>query len=81
MIDSTDYQVGQDNVSKWGMDVHNTVFVASVGFISSLHHQFFLHCLLTSKIDHQGCPNASDFLFMWGANIMLFCCYKYAHLR
>ncbi len=30
-IDSTDYQVGQDNITKWGMDVHNTVFTASAG--------------------------------------------------
>ena len=30
-IESTDYEVGQDNISKWGMDVHNTVFIASVG--------------------------------------------------
>jgi len=25
-IDTTDYQVGQDNVQKWGFDVHNPVF-------------------------------------------------------
>jgi len=30
-IDSTDYQVGQDNVSKWGMDIHSNVFSVSVG--------------------------------------------------
>lgn len=30
-IDSTDYTVGQDNVQKWGFDVHNVVFVTSAG--------------------------------------------------
>jgi len=32
-IDSTDYTVGQDNVQKWGFDVHNPVFGVSAGFI------------------------------------------------
>lgn len=30
-IDSTDYQIGQDNIQKWGLDVHNAVFSASAG--------------------------------------------------
>ena len=25
-IDTTDYRVGQDNVQKWGFDIHNPVF-------------------------------------------------------
>lgn len=29
-IDSTDYTVGQDNVQKWGFDVHNPVFLVLV---------------------------------------------------
>ncbi|EJD0683243.1 BCCT transporter [Vibrio parahaemolyticus] len=33
-IDSTDYTVGQDNVQKWGFDVHNPVFGISAGFIA-----------------------------------------------
>lgn len=28
-IDSTDYTVGQDNVQKWGFDVHNPVLVSA----------------------------------------------------
>lgn len=32
-IDSTDYTVGQDNVQKWGFDVHNPVFGISAGLI------------------------------------------------
>lgn len=33
-IDSTDYTVGQDNVQKWGFDVHNPVFGISAGLIA-----------------------------------------------
>ncbi len=32
-IDSTDYTVGQDNVQKWGLDIHNSVFGISAGLI------------------------------------------------
>ena len=32
-IDNTDYTVGQDNVQKWGFDVHNPVFGISAGLI------------------------------------------------
>ena len=74
-IDSTDYQVGQDNINKWGMDVHNTVFTASAG-LSIL----FIVTLLTlapgdakAAIDSiKGAVLSNfDFLFMWGANILL----------
>ena len=34
-IDSTDYTVGQDNVQKWGFDVHNPVLVS---VLVSLHY-------------------------------------------
>ena len=33
-IDNTDYTVGQDNVQKWGFDVHNPVFGISAGLIA-----------------------------------------------
>ena len=74
-IDSTDYQVGQDNVSKWGMDVHNTVFVASVG----LSLLFIITLLALPPADAKAAIDSIkgavlskfDFLFMWGANIML----------
>lgn len=46
-IDNTDYTVGQDNVQKWGVDVHNPVFGISAGLIAA-----FL--LLTVLVDaHQ----------------------------
>ena len=32
-IDNTDYTVGQDNIQKWGFDVHNPVFGISAGLI------------------------------------------------
>ncbi|MDR9825805.1 BCCT family transporter [Vibrio sp. FNV 38] len=74
-IDSTDYQVGQDNVTKWGMDVHNTVFTASAG----LSIIFILALLVLSPensiaiIDSVKAAALSkfDFVFMWGANILL----------
>ena len=32
-IENTDYTVGQDNIQKWGFDVHNAVFSISAGLI------------------------------------------------
>ncbi|MCZ8498925.1 BCCT family transporter [Vibrio lentus] len=74
-IDSTDHQAGQDNVSKWGMDVHNTVFIASVG----LSLLFIITLLALPPADAKVAIDSIkgavlsklDFLFMWGANIML----------
>ena len=74
-IDSTDYQVGQDNISKWGFDVHNTVFTASVGlsilFIVTL--LMLEPAVAKAAIDSiKGAVLSNfDFLFMWGANILL----------
>ena len=74
-IESTDYEVGQDNISKWGMDVHNTVFVASVG----LSLLFIITLLALPPADAKAAIDSLkgsvlsnfDFLFMWGANILL----------
>ncbi|USD62837.1 BCCT family transporter [Vibrio sp. SCSIO 43140] len=74
-IDSTDYQVGQDNITKWGMDVHNTVFTASAG----LSILFIVTLLVLSPADAKAAIDAVkaaalskfDFVFMWGANILL----------
>ena len=74
-IDSTDYQVGQDNISKWGMDIHNTVFTSSVGlsilFIASL--LVLAPAEAKAAIDSVKSAVLSnfDFLFMWGANLLL----------
>ncbi len=74
-IESTDYQVGQDNISKWGMDVHNIVFTASVG----LSILFIATLLVLSPSEAKAAIDTVkgavlsnfDFLFMWGANILL----------
>lgn len=74
-IDSTDYQVGQDNINKWGMDVHNTVFTASVG----LSILFIVTLLVLTPADAKAAIDSVksavlsnfDFLFMWGSNFLL----------
>ncbi|MBR9729167.1 BCCT family transporter [Shewanella intestini] len=77
-IDNTDYTVGQDNIQKWGFDVHNPVF----GISASLIGLFIIAILLvepaTSKAVLDGIKlqiiNSFDSLFMWSANIfVLFC--------
>ena len=74
-IESTDYQVGQDNFNKWGFDVHNTVFTASV----ALSILFIVTLLMLEPADAKAAIDSIkgsvlsnfDFLFMWGANILL----------
>ncbi|MCL1068540.1 BCCT family transporter [Shewanella olleyana] len=77
-IDNTDYTVGQDNIQKWGFDVHNPVF----GISASLIGIFIIAILLvdpeTSKSVLDGIKwkiiGAFDGMFMWSANIfVLFC--------
>ncbi|WP_372880389.1 BCCT family transporter [Psychromonas sp.] len=77
-IDSTDYTVGQDNVQRWGFDVHNPVFGISVALIA-----LFLIAALTvdpdiAKSTLDGIKwqiiGAFDWLFIWSGNIfVLFC--------
>jgi len=77
-IDNTDYTVGQDNVQKWGFDVHNPVF----GISASLIGLFLVAILLvepeTSKSYLDGIKwwiiGAFDGLFMWSANIFVIFC-------
>ncbi|UJF20026.1 BCCT family transporter [Vibrio sp. SS-MA-C1-2] len=74
-IESTDYQVGQDNINKWGLDVHNTVFTASAG----LSILFIVTLLVLNPADAKAAIDSVkgavlsnfDFLFMWGANLFL----------
>lgn len=74
-IDSTDYEIGQDNVVRWGMDIHNTVFIASVG----LSILFIVTLLALSPADAKAAIDSVkgavlsnfDFLFVWGANFLL----------
>lgn len=77
-IDNTDYTVGQDNVQKWGFDVHNPVF----GISASLIGLFLLAILVvdpeTSKSFLDGIKwqiiSTFDSLFMWSANIFVIFC-------
>ncbi|UGA53836.1 BCCT family transporter [Vibrio sp. VB16] len=77
-INNTDYTVGQDNIQKWGFDVHNPVF----GISASLIGLFLVAILLvepeTSKSVLDGLKwqiiGAFDGLFMWSANIFVVFC-------
>ncbi|MFC1234136.1 BCCT family transporter [Vibrio sp. F74] len=77
-INNTDYTVGQDNIQKWGFDVHNPVF----GISASLIGLFLIAILLvepeTSKSVLDGLKwqiiGAFDGLFMWSANIFVVFC-------
>ncbi|MCF2908252.1 BCCT family transporter [Pseudoalteromonas sp. DL2-H2.2] len=77
-IDNTDYTVGQDNVQKWGFDVHNPVFGVSAGLIL-----LFLIAILVSDAESAKATldglkwkiiGAFDAVFMWSGNFfVLFC--------
>ncbi len=77
-IDSTDYTVGQDNIQKWGFDVHNAVFGISAGLI-------LLFLLGTVIVDADVAKTvldglkwqiigAFDWLFIWSGNIFVIFC-------
>ncbi|WP_375750398.1 BCCT family transporter [Vibrio sp. HN007] len=77
-IDSTDYTVGQDNVQKWGFDVHNPVFGTSAGLI-------ILLLIATVIVDAESAKSvldglkwkiigAFDWLFIWSGNIFVIFC-------
>lgn len=77
-IENTDYEVGQDNISKWGFDVHNPVFGISAGLIL-----IFLITLLA--IDPANAKAALDSIkwrimdnfdvfFMWSVNFFVVFC-------
>ncbi|OEE73466.1 BCCT family transporter [Vibrio ordalii] len=77
-IDSADYTVGQDNVQKWGFDVHNPVFGFSAGFIAL----FLVAALVVdpevAKSVLDGVKwkiiGTFDWLFIWSGNLfVLFC--------
>ncbi|WP_245868369.1 BCCT family transporter, partial [Vibrio fujianensis] len=74
-IETTDYRVGQDNVQKWGFDVHNPVFGISAGLII-----FFLISIIwvgptTAKEVLDTLKNSIiqefDVFFMWITNFFL----------
>ncbi|UJF16882.1 BCCT family transporter [Vibrio sp. SS-MA-C1-2] len=77
-IDNTDYTVGQDNVQKWGFDVHNPVFGISAGLIGLFLVVALISDAHTAKsvLDNikNYIINTFDSLFMWSANIFVIFC-------
>jgi len=77
-IDNTDYTIGQDNVQKWGFDVHNPVFGISAGLIGLFLIAILIVDPQTSKAFLDGLKwqiiNSFDSLFMWSANIFVIFC-------
>ncbi|GIU17234.1 BCCT family transporter [Shewanella colwelliana] len=77
-IDSTDYTVGQDNVQKWGFDIHNPVFGICAGLIVA----FLIATLVvdpeTAKAALDGIKwkiiGSFDWLFIWSGNIFVIFC-------
>lgn len=77
-IDNTDYTVGQDNIQKWGFDIHNPVFGISAGLI-------LLFLIATLVSDPHSAKTVLDGikwkiignfdqLFIWTGNIMVIFC-------
>ncbi|MCG7588732.1 BCCT family transporter, partial [Photobacterium sp. OFAV2-7] len=77
-IETTDYEVGQDNVQKWGFDVHNPVFGISAGLIILFLSALLLVDAGTAKAALNGLKfqiiENFDLLFMWSGNIFLIFC-------
>jgi len=77
-IDNTDYTVGQDNVQKWGFDVHNPVFGISAGLVGLFLIAILVIDPATSKAFLDGLKwqiiGSFDSLFMWSANIFVIFC-------
>ncbi|MCG9630869.1 MULTISPECIES: BCCT family transporter [Vibrio] len=77
-IDSTDYTVGQDNVQKWGFDVHNPVFGISAGLIALFLIGVLVTDTASAKAVLDGVKwqiiNSFDWLFIWSGNIFVIFC-------
>jgi len=77
-IDNTDYTVGQDNVQKWGFDVHNPVFGLSAGFIVLFVISLLCVDPATAKAGLDSIKwsiiSHFDSLFMWSGNFFLLFC-------
>jgi BCCT family betaine/carnitine transporter len=77
-IDNTDYTVGQDNVQKWGFDIHNPVFGASAGLISIFLITILVIDPAISKAFLDGLKwdiiGTFDSFFMWSANFFVIFC-------
>ncbi|MCE0495891.1 BCCT family transporter [Vibrio salinus] len=74
-IETTDYQVGQDNVQKWGFDIHNPVFGISAGLILIFLATVLVADPQIAKMTLDSIRNSIieqfDSVFMWSANFFL----------
>ena len=77
-IDNTDYTVGQDNVQKWGFDVHNPVFGVGAGLILAFLVAVLLVDSEVAKSTLDGIKwdiiGSFDALFMWSGNLFVIFC-------
>ncbi len=77
-IHNTDYEVGQDNVQKYGFDIHNPVFGISAGLILLFLIATLVTDATTAKEALDGLKwdiiGTFDVLFMWAANIFVVFC-------
>ncbi len=75
-IETTDYQVGQDNVQKWGFDIHNPVFGISAGLVILSLISLLILDPSTARDALNGLRNGIiedfDVFFMWSTNFFLF---------
>ena len=74
-IETTDYQVGQDNVQKWGFDIHNPVFGISAGLVILCLLTLLIVDPTTARDALNGLKNSIivdfDSFFMWSANFFI----------
>lgn len=77
-IDSTDYTVGQDNIQKWGFDVHNSVFGISAGLVLLFLVTVLVVDADTAKNVLEGIKlqiiGSFDWLFIWSGNLFILFC-------
>ena len=77
-IENTDYTVGQDNVQKWGFDVHNPVFGISAGLIFLFLIAVLVSDTAAAKALLDGLKwdiiKTFDAFFMWSANFFVVFC-------
>ncbi|NOH80338.1 BCCT family transporter [Vibrio sp. RE86] len=77
-IDSTDYTIGQDNVQKWGFDVHNPVFGWSAGLIAVFLIGVLVMDAESAKATLDGIKwqiiGNFDWLFIWSGNLFVIFC-------
>lgn len=77
-IESTDYTVGQDNIQRYGFDIHNPVFAISVSLIVLFLLATLLSDAATAKASLDGIKwkiiANFDILFIWAGNLFVVFC-------